>query len=108
MYQRFVKLLVPLREAAENDSHRRRVRTRDIPLCGKQNSLQKRHCNIDHQLLFLWLGLGDHHRQCDERMVGDALRAVLAEKKLVTLQKIEHSSYDSSTERPFAFGLAIV
>ena len=48
-------------------------------------SFQKRHNEIDHQLLFLRLGLGDHHRQCDERMVGDALRAVLAEKKLVAL-----------------------
>ena len=55
-------------------------------------SFQKRHNEIDHQFLFLRLGLGDHHRQCDERMVGDALRAVFAEKQLVALQEIEEQS----------------
>ena len=36
-------------------------------------SLQKRHHEIDHQLFLLRLGLGDHHRQRDKRVVGDAL-----------------------------------
>ena len=55
-------------------------------------SFQKRHNEIDHQFLFLRLGLGNHDCECDERMVGDALRAVLAEKKLVALQEIEEQS----------------
>lgn len=70
----------------------RRVRTRALPLCvsaGDINSLQKRHYKIDHQLLLCRLGLCDHHRQRDKRMVGNALGAVLAEKQLVALQEIE-------------------
>ena len=61
-------------------------------LCSLYRSLQKRHHEIDHQLFLLRLGLGDHHRQRDERVVRDALCAVLAEKQLVALQKVKEQA----------------
>lgn len=40
---------------------------------------QKRHHEVDHQLLLLRLGFGDHHRQRHKRVVGDAFRAILSQ-----------------------------
>lgn len=55
-------------------------------------SFQERHYEINHELFFFRLRAGYHDCECDERMVGDALRAVLAEKQLVALQEIEEQS----------------
>ena len=43
------------------------------------------HDEVDHHLLLGRLRLGDHHREGDERVVGDALGAILAEQEPVSL-----------------------
>ena len=50
---------------------------------------QKRHHEINHHVLLGRLRFSDHHRQRNERVIGDALRAVLAQQESVAFQKIK-------------------